>query len=58
MKRVLFLFTVLLSILCAKAQKVFSTDSQYQADVKVYVVDSEYQADLLVYKAEKSTNPM
>ena len=35
------------------AQKVYSTDRQYQADVKVFVVDHEYQADLIVYKIDK-----
>lgn len=34
------------------AQKVYSVDSQWQADVKVYVVDSEWQADLSVYKVD------
>lgn len=37
----------------ASAQKVYSTNSQYQADVKVFVVDHEYQADLIVYKTDK-----
>lgn len=37
----------------ASAQKVYSTDRQYQADVKVFVVDHEYQADLIVYKTDK-----
>jgi hypothetical protein len=32
------------------AQKIYSTDSQYDADVTVYVTDSKYDADLLVYK--------
>ena len=36
----------------AQAQKVYSTDHEYQADVTVYVVDHEYQADLLVYKED------
>jgi hypothetical protein len=34
------------------AQKVYSVDSQWQADVKVYVVDSVWQADLSVYKVD------
>lgn len=37
----------------ASAQKVYSTDRQYQADVKVFVVDHEYQADLKVYFTDK-----
>lgn len=35
------------------AQKMFSVDSQYQADVKVFVVDKEYQADIIVYRTDK-----
>lgn len=31
------------------AQKVFSTEHEYQAQVKVYVAKHDYQADLLVY---------
>ena len=50
MKRFLL---VLVAVLAASAgmyaQKVYSTEKEYQADVKVYVVDHEYQADLLVY---------
>lgn len=34
----------------SNAQKVFSTDSKYDADVKVFVADSKYDADLIVYK--------
>lgn len=34
------------------AQKVYSTDSRYDADIKVYVVDSRYDADLIVYKCD------
>jgi len=34
----------------ASAQKVYSCDSKYDADIKVFVVDSKYDADLLVYK--------
>ncbi len=32
------------------AQKVYSVNASYKADIKVYVVDAEYKADLLVYK--------
>lgn len=47
----LFLITItLLTTLTINAQKVYSTDQSYKADVKVYVVDQEYQADLLVFK--------
>jgi len=46
---------VLLLALCAfgfaaSAQKIYSVDAEYKAQVKVYVVDAEYKADLLVYK--------
>ncbi len=34
------------------AQKIYSVDAEYKADVKVYVVDAEYKADLLVYKED------
>jgi hypothetical protein len=34
------------------AQKVYSTDSRYDADIKVFVVDSKYDADLIVYKCD------
>ncbi len=32
------------------AQKVYSCDSKYDADVKVFVANSKYDADLVVYK--------
>jgi len=35
-----------------KAQKIYSSDSRYDADIKIFVVDSRYDADLLVYKTE------
>lgn len=35
------------------AQKIFSVDREYQADVKVFVVDTEYKADLIVFKTDK-----
>lgn len=37
----------------AHAQKIYSVNSSYQADVKVFMVDHEYQADLIVYKTDK-----
>ena len=46
----------LVCILCfssANAQKIYSVNSSYQADVKVFVVEHEYQADLIVYKTDK-----
>lgn len=35
------------------AQKIYSVDHEYQADLKVFVVDSEYKADLVVFKTNK-----
>lgn len=47
------LFAIAICIFLGKldgsAQKIYSVDHQYQADVKVYVTDSEYQADLKIY---------
>ena len=43
---------ILLLLACSScvmwAQKVYSVDYDYQADVKVFVVQYEYQADLKV----------
>lgn len=35
-----------------KAQKIYSTNYDYQADIKVFVVSHDYKADLLVYKVD------
>lgn len=35
------------------AQKIYSVEYEYQADIKVFVVDAEYKADLIVYKTDK-----
>ena len=46
------LLASILCICCAyglNAQKVYSTDSKYDADVLVFVADSKYDADLLIY---------
>jgi len=52
-RAILFLLAiVLLSNYQGHAQKVFSCDSKYDADVKIYVVDSKYDADLCVYKVD------
>ena len=40
----------------ALAQKVYSTDYKYQADVNVFVTDREYKADLVVFKTKHSYN--
>lgn len=50
MKRVLLVLVAVLAVSAGMyAQKVYSTEKEYQADVTVYAVDHEYQADLLVY---------
>ena len=50
MKRLLFCaVAALIATVSAYAQKVYSTNYEYQADVKVYVVDYEYQADLKIF---------
>ena len=36
----------------AYAQKIYSCNSRYDADIKIFVVDSRYDADLLVYKVD------
>lgn len=53
MKKFLLLVALTLAGTSAvNAQKVYSVDAEYKADVKVYVVDAEYKADLLVYKED------
>ena len=53
MKRLYALLLIaLMATTSLYAQKVYSTDHEYQAEVKVYVVDHEYQADLLVYQED------
>jgi hypothetical protein len=44
-----FIFSMA-AITNVSAQKVYSCDSKYDADIKVYVTDSKYDADLWVYK--------
>lgn len=51
---VITLVAGLFGVLGAMAQKVYSTDHGYQADVKVFVVDNEYRADLIVFRTDKS----
>ena len=52
-KSLVFRFVVAILLLLdagvVRAQKVYSTNHDYQADVKVYFVDHEYQADLKIY---------
>lgn len=45
-----FVMIIMIAPLAANAQKVYSCDSKYDADVKVYVASSKYDADLSVYK--------
>ena len=52
MKKLLLVTAVVTAMASAKAQKVYSVDAEYKADVKVYVVDADYKADLLVYKVD------
>jgi len=57
MKRSLFLLIFILIpflflSLVSSAQKIYSCESKYDADVKIFVVESKYDADLLVYKAD------
>lgn len=50
---VLLIFLLIQPINKVKAQKIYTTDREYQAEIKVFVVNSQYQADLLVYKTDK-----
>lgn len=52
-KQILSLFALLFISVNMSGQKVYSTQYDYQADVKVYVVDNEYLADLIVYRAKQ-----
>jgi hypothetical protein len=58
MKR-LYFFGLLLTInstcfLTAAAQKIYSCNNRYDADIKAFVVDNRYDADLLVYKVRNA----
>jgi len=46
MRRLFFIAVVTLTFFKANAQKVFSVDQAYKADIKVFVVDNNYKADL------------
>lgn len=53
MKNLFLLLTLTIGgITSVNAQKVYSVDADYKADVKVFVVDADYKADLLVYKVD------
>lgn len=53
---ILFIFSFFFITHLIKAQKIYSCDNRYDADVKLYVVDSKYDADLLVYKEDSKYN--
>lgn len=55
-KLVFFELLVLLivSSFSAGAQKVYSCNNRYDADIKVFVVENRYDADLLVYKVDNA----
>lgn len=44
----------LLSMFCARAQKIFISENKITADVTVFVVNRESRADLLVYVTDRS----
>lgn len=48
-KKIALSAVCLMAACSAFSQKIYSTDREYQADIKVYVVDSEYRADKKVY---------
>jgi hypothetical protein len=50
MKNLVLISFLTLVATSLNAQKIFSVDAEYKANVKVFVVDAEYKADLLVYK--------
>lgn len=51
MARFLFIFSLLICSTLASAQKMYSCNQAYEADLKVYVVNQKYEADLCVYRA-------
>ncbi len=52
MKTLLLSALLVCSMTALNAQKIYSVDAEYKADVKVFVVDAEYKADLLVFKED------
>jgi len=51
MARFLFIFSLLIGSTLASAQKMYSCNQAYEADLKVFVVNQKYEADLCVYRA-------
>ena len=52
MKKIILIASILLVITKITAQKVYSVNSEFDADVKIFVLNSEFDADLLVYKVK------
>ena len=50
---VLALIFLVIGVVCAFGQKIYSVEHEYQADVKVFVVDAECKADPLVLKTDR-----
>ena len=46
---IIFIVAFFFNLLNAQAQKVYTVDATYKADIKVFVVSSAYQADLKIY---------
>lgn len=44
-----FIVAIFFTLLNVQAQKVYTVDAAYKADIKVFVVSSAYQADLKIY---------
>ncbi len=53
MKKILLALVMGMMCSAAHAQKIYSTDRAYEADVKVFVTDKEYKADLIVFETDK-----
>jgi hypothetical protein len=49
MKNLILIVSVLLTFNLF-SQKVYKSDSKYDADIKVFCVNSKYDADLLVFR--------
>jgi len=54
MKKTIFITLLFCGLFFTKsfAQKIYSVNYDYQADIKIFVTQYEYQADLLVYKVK------
>ena len=54
MKLFILVAFFILTIPTSKAQKIYSVDKDYKADVKVFVVNSDYKAELKIYFVESA----